>query len=158
MPCGEILVTSRPEVPSPSGSELIRTPFDDLFNLPKLPSRHAVVSRQLHPWFKPELRFPAGTMHMDVHPGFFQREEKEPVSPFPENSWRHRPSLACKGWLRLAPPARGTPGGRPPALDHAFNASGSIAVASVDETERKDVNMGVEVERGLVSGSRDPAR
>ena len=158
MPHAEMSVTSSPEVPSPSGYELIRASLDDLFHFPKLPSRHAIVSRQAHLRFKPELRFAAGTMYMDVHPGFFQRKEKEPISPFPENSWRHCPSLACGGWLRLAPPARGAPGGRLPALEHAFDASRSSAVASVDETERKDVGTGGEVERGLESGVRDPSR
>ena len=53
---------------------------DQRFRRPNLAVVQAIILRQFDLRLKPEFRFPAGVVHMDVEPGLFAREEKEPES------------------------------------------------------------------------------
>ena len=53
---------------------------DQRFGRPNLAVVQAVILRQFNLRLKPELRFPARVVHMDVEPGLLAREEKEPES------------------------------------------------------------------------------
>ncbi len=49
------------------------------------PAGQAEVGGELDFGFEPELRFPGGVLHMDVHPSLFPRKEVEPISSTAED-------------------------------------------------------------------------
>ena len=49
----------------------------------------AEVGSKLYFGFEPELRFPRGVLHMDVHPSLFPRKEVEPVNSTAEDGRTH---------------------------------------------------------------------
>ena len=53
------------------------------------PAGQAAVGRELDFGFEPELRFPRGVLHMDVHPSLFPRKEVEPISSTAEDGRTH---------------------------------------------------------------------
>jgi hypothetical protein len=40
----------------------------------------AIIVREFHRWFQPELGLPGGVLHMYMHPRLLAREEVKPVS------------------------------------------------------------------------------
>ena len=53
------------------------------------PAGQAEVGSELDFGFEPELRFPGGVLHMDVHPSLFPRKEVEPISSTAEDGRTH---------------------------------------------------------------------
>ena len=51
--------------------------------------RKTLILRQRDGRLKPELRLPVRTLHMNVHPEFFAREEVKPIRSVTENGWAH---------------------------------------------------------------------
>jgi len=79
------------------------------------PAGQAEVGSELDFGFEPELRFPRGVLHMDVHPSLFPRKEVEPISSTAEDGRTHEtiipnPPSRALGRLNAAGQPRGPQG------------------------------------------------
>ena len=84
-PCGETLVTSTSEVPSPCGEDFALVLLNRAQCSVEAARTQPVVLRQLQARSQPELRFTGDMLDMDVGPRFFTGEEIEPIAPYSKN-------------------------------------------------------------------------
>lgn len=62
---------------------------DDGFDRPKVAAGESLAAGELHTRLDPELSFAAGALGVDVHPGFFAREEQEAIALLCEDRGAH---------------------------------------------------------------------
>lgn len=82
MPWAEMLVTSTDEVVLPCSDEFIIVRFNRGPDGPELSRIKIVAPCNGDFRFQPEFGLPLSRDDMDVHPGFFSGEEKEPETTF----------------------------------------------------------------------------
>jgi len=74
--------------------------LDKGFYRAKLPLVQAVIVRQLDSRLKPVFGLTVGALYVDVHAGFFAREEVEPEATFTKNGRAHREPFYRDAQLR----------------------------------------------------------
>ena len=70
----------------------LRSPLDQPKRRLDLTVTEAIILRELHVWFQPELCLSVGMLHVHMRPRLLAREEVEPVSADPKNRGAHAES------------------------------------------------------------------